>query len=145
MTGFLEYLVVNRSRTNTTGDTVQTALLGRVQSIAESSIGDVALNRTSGSNTSVTQEMKHAAQMFMALVSASTIPLIDLSGTEVDAAFVALGPPGTGGCGVWKDPDITALKGLSQNKQSRATEISTTINYNGVITASHVKHARSLP
>ena len=143
LTGILGYLVKNRSRTNDGGDTVATSLLGRLKTVAEYAVGDNVFGRT-GSNDTVTNEVKHAAQMFMALVAAPNVPSVDLTNTEIDAAFTALGPPGSGGCGVWKDPDITALKNLSQNQQSRAMEIATTIQYNGVITESHVAHARGL-
>lgn len=142
-TGMHEYLVKNRSRTNDGGDTVSTSLLGRLKTIAESAVGDSVFGRT-GANDTVTNETKHAAQMFMSLVANTSRPSIDLTITEIDAAFVALGPPGSGGIGVWKDPDITALKNLSQGQQSRAQEISTVIDYNGRITSSHVAHARSI-
>ncbi len=143
MSAFLQYLAVNRSRTNDGGDTVQTSLLGRLRTIAESAVGDNVFGRT-GSNDTVTNEAKHAAQMFVTLVATPTLPSIDLSGTEPSAAFDALGPPGAGGVGVWKDPDIAALKGLSQNKQSRAQEIASSIDFNGIITESHVANARAL-
>lgn len=142
ISGMLEYLVKNRSRTNDGADTVSTSLLGRLRTIAETAVGGSVFGRT-GANDTVTNEAKHAAQMFIALTENPTQPTIDLTMTEIAAAFTALGPPGNGGIGVWKDPDITALQALSLNKQSRATEIASTIDFNGVITVSHVQTARA--
>ena len=118
----INYLAINRSRTNDGLDTTRTALLGRLKHIAESAVGDSVFGRT-GANDTVTLEAKHAAQTFLTLFSAPSVSTLNFLDTELDGAYVVLGPPGSGGIGVWKDPDILALKGFSSNRISRAFEL----------------------
>ena len=87
----------------------------------------------------VTQEQIHAAKMFLFLVNSPHINTLDFLNTEVDAMFSALGGGGPN-AKVWKPADITALKALSQNQQSRAQELGL-----GTVKEGTVTRARALP
>jgi len=131
--GMLEYLVTNRSRTNTGTDITPTSILGRLQSVAEGAVGADLFGAT---GPTLKLEQIHAAKMFMVLLSSPQVNTFDFLNNEVDAMFTALGG-GAGGAKVWKPADITALKGLSTDQQSRAQELGL-----GRIKTGHVIEAR---
>lgn len=107
------YLLVNRSKV--ASEPISTCLMGRLREVADSPVGTIIF---SGETT--TAQHKHAASLFLMAVIQPHVTSLDFTDTEVDAAYIALGPPAGGGCGVWKDPDIAALKGLSEDATSRA-------------------------
>lgn len=139
--GMVTYMVTNRNRTNDGNDTKVTTLMGRLKHVAESNVGDDPFDR--GVGFEIDLEQKNAAQMFVAVLENSQLNTLDFEDTEIDVAYTALNSAASH-AGVWTPADITALKGLSQNQQSRASEISAVIEYNRKITVSHVSYARSI-
>ena len=141
------YLVANRSKLS--AEPHATPLIGRLKEVAETAI---AANTSWGET--VQKEHKHAASLFYLMAVRDPSASINFVSAELDDSYTLMGPPsgsiGTGGderngIGVWKAPDETAIRNLSEGKQSRAQEIAAVINYNGEITESHVQHARSQP
>ena len=117
--GMLEYVLKNRSRTNAGTDLTPTAIVGRLQSVAEGTVGVDPF----GAGQNLTMEHIHAAKMFMLLLrSDPQTTTFDFVNAEVSTMMDILGG-GSGNARVWKSGDIDALKGLSQNKQSRASEL----------------------
>lgn len=115
----LSYLVKNRSRSNNETDTVQTAILGRLESVAEASIGGDPFG--AGGGSTITMAHIHAAKMFMILLTSPQLDVIDLINSDVTAMMDDLGS-GPGNAKVWKTSDVDVLKALSQNQQSYSVE-----------------------
>lgn len=131
------YFAQNRSKL--AAESNPTPLIGRLREVTETPIG----SNTSWGET-VTKDIKHAASLFYELARISQDTPVDLVAAELDDSYALMGPPVSGGVGVWKDPDTTAIQNISNGKQSRAQEIADLINYNGLITESHVANARAL-
>jgi len=132
--GMLRYIVENRSRTNTGTDDVATSILGRLESVAEAAVSDDVFGAT---GNTITMEHIHAAKMFRTLFVSSHLGSIDFANTEVIAMMDALGS-GSGNAKVWKPADVTALKALSQNTQSYASDQGI-----GFVKPGHVEQARA--
>ena len=114
-TGMLQWLATHKNRSNDGSDTVGTAMLGRLRSVAEAAVGDDPFGR--GVGNEVTLPQKHAAQAFLILVSSEAV-VLDFTNTDVGLFFDEMES-----ATVWKPADTTALQALSQNKQSRGQEI----------------------
>lgn len=114
--GMVRYLATHKNRTNTGTDTVGSAMLGRLYHVADSAIGANPFGASPA--LTVTNAMKHAARSFIELFNNSTLSTVDFQNTEIDLFYTACTD-----AGVWKAADVTALKALSQSKQSRATEL----------------------
>lgn len=125
--GMMEYLLNNKNRTNTGTDTVASAILGRLHHVADSAIGSDPF----GSTIVVTNEMKHAAQSFLDLLHSPHLLEIDFDG--IDLPYVRCTD-----AGIWKIADVSALKALSTNKQSRANELGL-----GRVRLGHVQEVRA--
>lgn len=82
----------------------------------------------------VTIPQRDAAQMFLAVLLQSSLSGIDFTDTEMANAFTLMED-----AAVWKSADTTALKALSLNQQSYASE-------RGFprLTDDHIRHARTL-
>lgn len=132
--GILNYLVKNRSRTNTGTDIVATAIVGRLKSVAEASVGE---NPFGATGNTLAMEHIHAAQMFMVLLASPQVDVFDFVNTEVTAMMDSLGG-GPGNARVWKAADIDALKALSQNQQSYSVE-----RGHGLMRVGYVEQARA--
>ena len=115
----LNYCIKNRSRTNNGADTTPLPLIGRLQLVADAALTEDPFGTTIAANQ-VSREMKTWARTFLYVLTSPTLETLDFLDTEVDTGYIALGP---GEAVVWKTPDIDALKGFSQNQQSRGTEI----------------------
>ena len=111
--GMLQYVIENRSRTNSGTDLTATSILGRL--IAMSKAEPPA--DPFGGGTNSTMEMVHAALMFVFLLNSPQISTANFTNTEVDAMIDILSS-GAGNGKVWKAADATALKALSLNTQS---------------------------
>ena len=136
----LDYLMENRSKLASESHALDpTPLFSRLKEVAETAIS----SNTSWGET-VTKQQRLYANFWLRLCMQDRAASINLVSTELDPdAYTAMGPPASGGAGVWKDPDTTAIKNLSAGRQSRAQEIAATIDYNGEITESHVANARA--
>lgn len=136
-----DYLAENRSKLASESHALDpTPLLSRLKEVSET-----AISASTSWGETVTKQQKLYASLWISVVTQERGARIDLVSTELDPdAYTAMGPPASGGAGVWKDPDTTAIKNLSAGQQSRAQEIAAVIDYNGEITESHVAHARSL-
>ncbi len=132
--GMLNYLVKNRSRTNSGTDIVATSIVGRLKSVAEATVGENPFGVTG--NTLALAHI-HAAKMFMVLLASPQVDVLDFVNTEVTAMMDALGG-GAGNAKVWKTADIDALKGLSQNQQSWSVE-----REYGLMRVGYVQQARA--
>lgn len=130
---FVRYLAINRSRSNDGADTQVTAMLGRLLHVAESAVGSDPFGRIV---FALSLEQKHAAMMFAGMIGNPNLGALDFNDGEIDAAFSALGQ--AGGAEVWKNADIAALKALSNNLQSHATQQGV-----GRVTARMVERARA--
>ncbi len=140
------YLSQNRSKLS--AENHPTPLIGRLKEVTET-----AIDANTSWGETVKKEHRHAATLFYEMATRDPNASIDFVSAEFDDSYTLIGKPagsiGSGptevdGIGVWKDPDETAIRNLSDGKQSRAQEIAATINYNGRITESHVAHARSI-
>jgi len=117
--GMLTYLLKNRSRTNTGTDTVATSIYGRLQSVAESVVGD---NPFGASGNSISMEHIHTAKMLIALITSPQVSTMDFVNVEVVIMLDLMGG-GAGNAKVMKPADIVAIKALSENQQSRGQEL----------------------
>ena len=129
ITGMTEYLLNNKNRTNTGTDLSVSAILGRLHQVADSVVG----SNPFGADVvyDVTVPMKHAAQSFLDLLYSPHTTEIDFDGANLPYAKCT-------DAGIWKSADVTALKGLSINQQSRAQELGLPRVREG-----HVQEARS--
>lgn len=112
VSGMFNYLLENTNRSNAGTDTTQTPILGRLHHVANSNIGDDPF----GSLVLVTLVGKHAAQAFIDLLLNPQLQSIDFESANLPYARCT-------GMEIWSAADVTALKALSQNKQSRAREL----------------------
>lgn len=108
----LEYLATQKYRTNTGTDTVNTQILGRLKNVDRSAVGDDPF----GSGVLLTLQQIHACTAFMTLICAPQQGAIDLEDANLPFTQVK-------NAGVWAASDTTALKAISQNRQSRASEL----------------------
>lgn len=132
--GMLSYLITNRARSNEGTDTVNTAILGRIEHVAESSVGDDPF----GTGSVLTLEHIHAAKMMLRTMTSAQLSTVNFVNTEFGNALSALA--GGTGCDAIRPADKTALEALSQNQQSRATELGL-----GRVWPINVTEARALP
>ncbi|MCP4002180.1 MAG: hypothetical protein GY727_14820 [Gammaproteobacteria bacterium] len=116
--GMLKYVVENMYRTNDSGDTTKTSILGRLVAVSESMVGADPFD----SGHILTLSHIHAAKMFMYILNNTNVSTLDFVNTEVDGMVVSLNGAANN-AGVWSIPDGNALKALSQNQQSRAQEL----------------------
>lgn len=140
VSGMLAYMLENRSRTNTGTDTVATSIVGRLHDVANGTAGtDPFGHGVSGSN--LTMEHIHSARMLWTLITSPHLEDsgVDFSNTEVQAMVDTLSG-GAGNARVYKPADADAIKGLSDNLQSRAMELGF-----GRVKAIDVTDARALP
>ena len=124
--GMTEYLLNNKNRTNAGTDLTPSAILGRLHHVADAPIGSDPF----GSSILVTNAMKHAAQSFLDLLYSPHLLEIDFDGINLPYAKCT-------DAGIWKIGDVNALKALSQNQQSRASELGL-----GRVREGHVQEAR---
>ena len=118
--GMLSYLLKNRSRTNLGDDIVAISIYGRLQTVAESNIGDDPFGI--GAAAQLTREHIYSAKMFIALINSPQLSTMDFVNSEVTIMLdILAGSSGNGR--VWKTGDVTAIKALSENQQSRASEL----------------------
>lgn len=129
----LTYLVTHKNRTNTGGDLVGTAILGRLQHASESAVGSDPFNQQGGYTLALSE--KHAATCFLNLVMSPNLDTVNFLDTELDIFYTEVE-----NAGIWKGADSTVLKGYSQNQQSRARELGF-----GFVRVGDVEYARSLP
>ncbi len=132
VTGMLEYVVENMYRTNESGDTTKTSILGRLVTVSESAVGADPFD----SGHILTMVHIHAAKMFVYIMSNTNVSTLDFVNTEVDGMIVSLNGAASN-AGVWSVPDGNALKALSQNQQSRGNELGI-----GKVRTGHVVEAR---
>ena len=119
--GVTRYLLTNRSKSDQGNDTVATSIMGRLRHLADSAVASNPFDRQGGTSREVTLEQKHAAIMLLTLVENPQLSTLDMVNTEFEAGLTALG--GGTGARVMKPADIDAIKALSQNQQSRATQV----------------------
>ncbi len=111
--GMLKYVVENMYRTNESGDTTKTSILGRLVAVAESMVGADPFD----SGHILTLSHIHAAKMFVYILSNTNVSTLNFVNTEVDGMIVGLNGAASN-AGVWSIPDGNAIKALSQNQQS---------------------------
>jgi hypothetical protein len=128
-----DYLVFETSRTNNGADTTATYLWGRLQHVADSAVGANPFG-TGVSGNDVTLAMKHAATSFMSYVQNNLITTNFNADTRFDAILQLLDD-----AGILKPSDITAIKGFSQNLQTRGNEL-----FGRTVKEGHVTQARSI-
>jgi len=110
----LQYIVERNHRTQQGTDTTFTTILGRLEHAARSSVGDDPFGRGVGNELTLIQ--LHACLFFASLFASPQINDIDYGDTNLPTGQV-------NGAGVWSSAHATDIEALSQNQQSRATEI----------------------
>lgn len=128
----LTYLAVNKNRTNTGTDTVNTSMLGRLILAAGATIGTDPF----GSGVLVTLDMKCSALALLEILRSDKLQALPFQTNTLQQLLTDMIS-----VGVMKVADKTAIIALSDNRQSRASEL----NLGGVPTTSDVAAARRLP
>jgi hypothetical protein len=131
----LWHLVQDGNRTNQNNDTLKTNMLGRLKHVADSAVGSNPFDAgTTPVNYAVTLQMKHAATAMLLLVTSPGIASVRFDDADLDLMYNALKD-----AGIWKQADINTAKALSQNQQSRASEL----GLGGKVKVGHVANARA--
>lgn len=131
VSAMLNYLLVNKSRTNAGTDTVNTSMLGRLILASNAAVASDPF----GSGTSITLDMKCSA---LALLEVARNPKINALPYQASTLQVLL--TDMVNAGVMKAADRTAIIALSNNLQSRGSELGL-----GNVSPSNVADARRLP
>ena len=131
----IKYISENRTRSNQGNDTVATAIIGRLEKLAQASVNDDPFGRLEGF---ATQEQIHAAGFLLRVFTSPNILELDWKNSEIDFALQALG--GGTGARVFKPADITAIQAFSENK----TSVSLREGF-GNVQEGDIEAARALP
>lgn len=108
------YLFNKKHRTNQGTDTVYTPIIGRLLHVADSAVDADPFGRGAGNEVNLQQI--HACKAMVTLLNSTHIDLLDYSDTDLPLGYL-------NGAGVISPSHKTALDELSNNLQSRATEL----------------------
>lgn len=131
----LQYVILERFRTNTGTDTNNSNLFGRIKMMAEGALGVDVFGATPA--VPLTVQDKAAAETFLRLVGPDSGFALSLLDTRFDQILNRLVAGNAIGA-----VDRTAIQNLSSNKQSRVQEIGFG---RPVVNFTHVAYARALP
>lgn len=127
----LQYMLLERYRTNSGADTKVNYLYGRLQMVCDANVGDDVF----GSTTNIlTQDQKASALTFIRLLGSDSGFALDL----LDSRFTNM-LTDIRNAEVFGPVDKNAIQAFSQNKQSRALELGI-----GRVRLGDVEFARSL-
>lgn len=130
--GMVTYLATHKNRTNTGTDLLGSAILGRLWHAADSLVGTDPFGQQLGYTLELTE--KHAAMSFLIVLLSPQLQTLNFIDTEIDGFYTSCED-----AGIWKTADSTVLKGLTENEQSRATELGF-----GQVNAGQVGEARAI-